>query len=271
MLGAEHPLGDAAICEWIRSSAAEVLQVREEFPVGRATIAIVPVQSNEASPFGRVLASSPRSLGFLIGLEARSEDFVKDVVGLRELMHLAHPPFFPKETWLTEGLATYFTEVARARSGGQSPEHGWEELLDGFEHGAASAGGLRMDEVIREHGVGSRLSAATWTGAFFLLTLDLEIRKRTGGARSLDDVFEALDSHTPISLAQLGAKVDAVAGQPVFEAVLDSHQGHPAFFPLRDLLDALGVRRSDGKVTFEPAPQAAERDALMRIKVRPKR
>ena len=270
VLGAEHPLGDAALCEWIRSSAAEVLQVRAEFPVTRAAISIVPVQSNEASPFGRLLPSHPRSLGFLVGSQAVSEDFAKDVVALHELLHLAHPSFEPKETWLTEGLATYFTEVARTRSGRQSPENGWEELLDGFDRGAEVSGGMRMDEVIREQGVAGRLRAAAWTGVWFLLALDLELRRLTQGLRALDDVLDALGNR-PISLAQFAAQVDALAGQPVFEAVFARQRGRPAFALRQDLLDALGVHRSDGKVRFEEAPRAAEREALMRIKVRPNR
>ncbi len=264
LLGPPHPLGDAAICEWIRSSAAEVLLVRQEFPVARAAISVVPVQSNEASPFGRMLTSTPRSFGFLVGSEARSEDFTKDIVALHELLHLAHPAFFPKETWLSEGFATYFAEVARARSGRQTPQNAWEELLDGFERGAEVASGMRMDEVIRERGVAGRLRAASWVGVFFLLALDLEIRQRTAGKQGLDEVFNRLTSSSTLSRTEFASKVDAVAGQPVFDAVFAAQAGHRAFAGQRDLLDELGVVRRDGKVTFEATARSEDRDALMR-------
>ena len=266
LLGAVHPLGDEAICEWVRGSAAELLQVRTGFPVARVTIAIVPVLSNEASPFGRILPSTPRSLGFLIGVEARGEDFAKDWVALHELLHLVHPPFAPKELWLTEGIATLYTEVARARSKRHSPEKAWEELLEGFDQAAAEASGMRMEEVIRDGG--TRLRATAWAGVLFLLSLDLELRLRTGGRRSLDDVLDVLSSTQPMTLAQFGAHVDAVSGPKIFDDVLHAHRIKPAFFPLRALLDQLGVRRADGKVSFEAAPRAGERDALMRAKVR---
>jgi hypothetical protein len=262
LVGAVHPLGDAAICEWIRSAAEAVLQVRAGFPVDRATVSIVPVPSNEACAFGRVLSSSPRSLAFLIGTDAKPEDFAKDRTVLHELLHLAQPAFEPKENWLSEGLASYQTELVRARTGRDEPIKAWLELLDGFDVGNAEAEGLRMEEVVREH-TGARLRRAeAWTGALFALALDLEIRGTTEGHKSLDDVLDSL-RQGPVTLAQFGDRVDAIAGKPVFAPLLAAHRRSKAFSPVEKILEQLGVRRYLGEVSFQPAPLAWARDALM--------
>ncbi len=261
LIGAPHPLGDAAICQWLRRSAEEVRRVRDPVPFERVTIFVVPVPSNEASPFGRMSPSAPRSFAFLVGTEATTEDFDKDWVALHELLHLAEPTFEPKQTWLSEGLATYLTEVVRARSGRQDAIHAWLELLDGFDVGAVEAEGMRMEEVTRETS-GGRRRAETWTGVVFTLALDVALRGGSRGRTSLDAVLAALGPG-PVSLAQFGAAVDAAAGKPVFDALLAAHRAARAFFPVEALLEQLGVRRHLGQVTLQPAPLAATRDALM--------
>lgn len=262
LLGPPHPLGDEAICRWLRASAAEVLTVRRDFPAPRVAIAVVPVLSNEASPFGRVLASEPRSAAFLIGTEATAPDFEKDWVVVRELLRLAIPTFEPRAPWLSEGLVTYLTEVARARLGRQTPQHAWEELLDVLDRGAGEAEGMRMEEVIRDSGGAARLRAVAAVGTLFVMALDAHLRAVTAGKRSIDDVLEAIA--TPVTVAQFGAQVDAVAGRPIFEVLVGVHRTHPALFPRDAVLEALRLERREGGVAFTgPSP---ERDAMMRVK-----
>lgn len=260
LLGPPHPLGDEAIIAWLTGAAHEVLTVRSDFPAERALLAAVPVLSNEASPFGRMLPGPPRSAAFLIGTEATADDFRKDWVAVHELLRLALPAFEPRESWLSEGLLAYFTEAARARSGRQTPEQAWGELLDVLDHGVDEAGGMRMEEVIRESGTSSRLRAVTAVGALFVIALDAQLRAASNGGKSLNDVLDALRG--PVTLQQFGAQVDAAAGQPIFEALLAAHRGHPAFFARNDLIDLLGVVRRPGGVTFKgPDPV---RDAMMK-------
>ena len=118
-----------------------------------------------------------------------------------------------------------------------------------------------MEEVVRERSGAGRPRAQAWTGVVFALALDLKLREVSGSTKSLDDVLDSVGVG-PVTLAEFGTRVDAVAGQPIFEALLTAHRNGRAFAPVEKLLASLGVRRSLGEVSFESAPLAAAREAL---------
>ncbi len=257
ILGRFPHLEDADVCAWLRQSAEEVRTVREAFPHPYITVRVIPVPGRRGpSLFGMVLWSSPPSISILVGQEADAGSFERDWVALHEMLHLTHPAILPRVPWLSEGLATYYTEVARARSGRQSAERAWEELLDGSARGRRPARGRTMQEVVTSGG----FSGVYWTGAFFVLHLDVELRRVTGNRRRLDDVLELLARRgTTSTFGGFGAAVDSVAGQPLFDALLARHLPRPAFAELDGLLEALGVTVGTEGVKLIPA-----RDSLLR-------
>ncbi len=261
ILGRMTHATDAELCGWLERSAGEVLQVRRAFPYPRVTVRLVPVPGRSApSLFGMVLWSSPPSIAVLVGQDAKPEAFRRDWVAVHELLHLAHPAFLPRVPWLSEGLATYYTEVARARSGRQTAREAWHELVEGFARGRADAGGRTMEEVV----AGSDSSPGVyWTGALFALHLDVELRRLTGNQRGLDDVLDLLGERGSTStLGAFGVAVDEVAGRPLFASLLERHLRRPAFSEQEALLQALGVALAREEVSFQPAADSALRDAL---------
>jgi hypothetical protein len=262
VLGRMSRMDDAALCAWVGQAAREVLTVRRSFPYPRVTVRIVPVPGREAPGiFGMVLWSSPPSVSLLVGQDAPPESFVRDWVAVHELLHLAHPAILPRVAWLTEGLATYYTELARARSGRQTPQRAWEELLAGFARGRADVGSRTMEDVTTH---GASYQGLYWTGALFALHLDVTLRRATGNARGLDAVLERLaESGTTATFDEFGAAVDAVAGRPLFQELLAWHLSHPAFAAQEPLLEALGVEPGpDGVVQLGAARDSQVRHAL---------
>ncbi|WNG35779.1 hypothetical protein F0U61_20455 [Archangium violaceum] len=261
VLGRLSRMDDAALCAWIHQAAREVLTVRRTFPYPRITVRLVPVPAREQpAPFGMVLWSSPPSISLLVGQDAAPASFASDWVAVHELLHLAHPTFVPRLPWLSEGLATYYTELARARSGRQTPEQAWTELLAGFARGRAAVGSRTMEDVITR---GASFQGTYWTGALFALHLDVELRRVTGNTRGLDAVLERLaGSGSTATFDSFGAAVDAVAGQPLFQALLARHLSRPAFAGLEPLLEALGVAPGADGVELATARDSLLRDAL---------
>lgn len=262
VLGRMSRMEDAALCAWVGQAAGEVLTVRRSFPYPRITVRVVPVPGREASGiFGMVLWSSPPSVSLLVGQDAAPSSFVRDWVAVHELLHLAHPTFVPRVSWLSEGLATYYQELARARSGRQTPERAWEELLAGFTRGRAAVGSRTMEDVTTN---GASYQGTYWTGALFALQLDVELRRATGNTRGLDAVLERLaGSGTTATFDAFGAAVDAVAGRPLFQQLLARLQSRPAFDGLEPLLEALGVESGpDGVVRLGVARDSQVRQAL---------
>ncbi len=256
------PGEDARRCDWVRQAAREVLTVRRRFPYARATVLVLPVPGRkDAGVFGRVWWSMPPSVALLAGEGASAAAFTEDWVAVHELLHLAHPVFLPRVPWLSEGLATYYTELAKARSGRHSARQGWDNLVDGFSRGRAQAGNLTMEEVAAH---GSLYQGLYWSGALLALHLDVELRRLTDNRACLDSVLERLGETGPTSTQEaFAAAVDALAGQPLFESVLRRHLSAPAFTEESPLLDALGVKGEADGLQFVPAPLASVREALM--------
>ncbi|WP_164020690.1 hypothetical protein [Pyxidicoccus trucidator] len=261
ILGRFSRLDDASICAWLRQAAEEVRTVRRAFPYPRISVRVIPASARRGSGlFGMVQWSSPPSVSILVGRDTDATSFKRDWVAVHELLHLTHPVILPRVPWLSEGLATYYTEVARSRSGRQSAQRAWEELVDGFARGRAQAGGRTMEEVV----AGSPYSLGVyWTGALFALHLDVELRRVTENKRRLEDVLELLAERGPTStFGAFGAAVDSVAGQPLFGALLERHLRRPSFAEAEGLLEALGVRTDTGEVKLVPARDSLLREAL---------
>ncbi|REG28781.1 hypothetical protein ATI61_108323 [Archangium gephyra] len=262
VLGRPSHMDDAALCAWLERSAREVLTVRRSFPYPRVTVGLVTVPAREDPvPFGMVLWSTPPSISLWVGQDAAPAAFTRDWVAVHELLHLAHPPIFPRVAWLSEGLATYYTELARARSGRQTPERAWVELLAGFERARRAVGSRTMEDVVTR---GDSYLGTYWTGALVALHLDVELRRLTGNTRGLDDVLERLAESGPAATFDaFGAAVDAIAGRPLFHEVLSRHLPRPALAELEPLLEALGVEPAPDGVRLGIARDSTLRDALV--------
>jgi hypothetical protein len=260
ILGEMTHMKDAALCEWLRRTAEEVRTVRRGFPYPRATVLVYPVpRRTTADVFGMVMWSSPPSIALLVGQDAEPSSFRDDWVALHELLHLTHPAIVPRAPWITEGLATYYTEVARARSGRQTQEQAWQGLVQGFALGKSQAAGRTMQEMINENAP----PGIYWVGAFFALRLDVELRRVTGNARGLEDVLELLATQGPTSSVKAyGAAVDRVAGRPIFDSLLAQELRLPAFAGLGGLLEELGVRATPSGVKLRLAQDSMLREAL---------
>jgi hypothetical protein len=262
ILGDMTYMRDAQLCDWLRRTANEVRTVRHPFPYPRVTVLIYPVPGRTtADVFGMVMWSSPPSIALLVGQDAEPSSFQDDWVAIHELLHLTHPPFSPPTAtrWITEGLATYYTELARARSGRLTPEQAWRELLHGFELGRSQASGRTTREMIEENDP----PGIYWVGAFFALRLDVELRRATGNQRGLEDVLELLATQkSTTNMKGYSAAVDAVAGRPLFEALLERELREPAFASLGGLLEELGVIATSSGVKLRLAQDSKVREAL---------
>jgi hypothetical protein len=257
LLAPMRHLEDAAVCGWLERTAGQLLTVRRTFPYPRVVLHVLPVEGT-ASPnlFGMLMWSSPPSISLLVGQEARLDALEADWAALHELLHLTHPAFLPRTPWISEGLATYFTELARSRSGRQTPGQAWSRLLEGFERGKAQAAGRTVEEMIQENAP----PGIYWVGAYLALELDVELRRATQHQRGLEEVLESLAREgTTSTPAAYGKAVDAVAGKQLFEAWQARRWREPAFAGLGALLETLGVTPTPGGIRLHPA-----RDSLLR-------
>jgi hypothetical protein len=108
-----------------------------------------------------------------------------------------------------------------------------------------------------------------WGGAMFWLHVDLEIRRRSGGARSLDDVLRAVlvdggNVTLRWDVARLARVAESATGTTALSDIYDDWSGKAIAPDLGALWSSLGVRSDQTeRITFDDsAPLATIRRDL---------
>src|SRR5204862_402529 len=107
-------------------------------------------------------------------------------VGVHELVHLSMPVVAKEDAWFSEGLATWYQEVLRARAGFQDERRAWQAIEDGFARGRSEPPQAPLARASREMHERHGYVWVYWSGAAAALRLDVLARRGSGGARSLD-------------------------------------------------------------------------------------
>ena len=180
----------AGIERWLRAAARTVSGLHGRFPVPQVRVTVKPGgRSGDPVIFGQAVRREEERLDLFLCRTATDDELPGEWVAIHEMIHLAFPRIDRTDAWINEGFVTYYQEVLRTRGGFQSEPEGWGKLADGFYRGASRGSGLPLVEesrlMQRTHGYWR----VYWGGAAMALDMDLELRRRTGGKRSLDDVY----------------------------------------------------------------------------------
>ena len=252
---------DAQLVEWV----SRALKTHGAFYGGSPTRGTLPihivlagVRSDDPGVFGSVLRRGEPSVMLLYGRNATS-GFESDWVAVHELFHLGNPPTKGRFPWLTEGFTTYYTEILRGRSGALPVEVAWGTLAESLREYCSPSGTSLADasRAMRDY------MHVYWGGACLAFRLDVAIRKKSKGVRSLDTVLRELRVGPALDEAGVVAALDAAAGGRLASNHLEQKKGA---LPFEDALTELGVGAvEDGKARLnDSAPLAAMRKAMMR-------
>jgi hypothetical protein len=126
---------------------------------------------------------------------------------LHELVHVAQSYRAAKdEDWIVEGIAEYYTLEIMRRSGTISSAR-YARGLDKLDHWAAQAGSLQAE---------TSAGARTAKGVTVMRELDVELRERSDGRYSLDDVARQLaEDNRPVTEERLREVAARLAGGPL--------------------------------------------------------
>jgi hypothetical protein len=251
---------------WVASSARAVTVYYERFPVSHLQLEI-RFFSERGVRGGRTTGWNGAKIAIAVGRSSTSADFADDWVLTHEMVHLAFPSVAEQHHWIEEGSATYIEPIARARAGDLTPEKVWGDLIDGLPKGLPEPGDHGLDFT-------PTWGRTYWGGALFCLLADIEIRKRTGNEKGLEDTLRAIlnaggtiESDWPLARAlEIG---DRATGFPVLRELYDKMKATPAPIDLKGLWMDLGVARRNGKIEFnDAAPLAPIRNAITKRKAR---
>jgi len=251
---------------WIASSARAVTVYYEQFPVSHLQIRLRFFDGRGVRG-GRTTGWDGPAITIAAGRSSSAADFTEDWVLTHEMVHLAFPSVPEEHHWIEEGSATYVEPIARARAGDLTPEKVWGDLVDGLPQGLPQPGDRGLDFT-------ATWGRTYWGGALFCFLADIQIRKRTGNKKGLEDALRAIlkaggtiESDWPLTRTlEIG---DGVTGVPVLCELYDRMKASPGTVDLSALWKELGVARRSSKTEFDDgAPLTAIRKAITQSGIR---
>lgn len=257
------------LTRWIRRSVDAVTPVFGEFPRPHVQVVVIPTgPGREAVPWAHVLRGGGPAVQLYVDETRPFDEFDADWTATHEFSHLLLPYVSRRDRWLSEGLASYYQNVLRARDGRLSERQAWQKLYEGFQRGVAAT----RPETLAEAAAGGRGSTMRvyWSGAAMLLQADAALRERSGGTQTLDTALARLrdccwEDGKLWRARELLATLDRLTGTDVFLAVYRDNLERLAFPDYGPTFEALGLADRSGQVRIvEDAPLAGVRDGIMR-------
>lgn len=258
---------------WIARAGHAPQTAYGTFPLRDALVLIVPLHDAGARAvvFGESTRGQGHTLTLLLDPTRSAADLDADWVAVHELSHTFHPYLDDRGSWLAEGLATYYQNVLRARSGLLTSAQAWEQLDAGFGRGRSSTGAHErtLDAVASAIGDRPEFNRIYWSGTAFWLETDLALRRASDNALSVDEALRRFDAcclpdehgWTPEDFV---AKLDALIGSDVFRRNFATYAERTDFPDLTATYAALGIARKRDALGYdEAAPAAGVRRAIM--------
>jgi hypothetical protein len=174
------------------------------------------------------------------------------------MVHFSFPSVEDRHHWIEEGIATCVEPIARASVGLMTAERVWGEMLRDMPQGLPQDGDRGLDHT---HTWGRTY----WGGALFCLLADVEIRKRTGNVKGLQDALRAINVAGGTIEAEWPLERALVTGDKATDGktLMDLYNqmaSEPLAVDLPHLWEQLGVRLNDRGIAFDDqAPWAAIR------------
>jgi hypothetical protein len=254
---------------WIGGVVRAALSAYGRLPRDEVQVLVLPVGKQAAAVvFGMSTRGQGHGLILLVDPAHPLSEFTDDWTAVHEFSHLFHPYLGDEGRWVAEGLATYWQNVLRARSGLLTAPQAWSRLEAGFVRGRdASHSGLPLgggEGQHRERG----FTRVYWAGAAFWMSVDT--RLRSGGALSVNLALErfrdcCLAEPREWPPAEFMAKLDALLGTKVFVPSFTKTAAETGFPDLSETYATLGISKAaDGSLQFnDAAPGAVARQVIM--------
>jgi hypothetical protein len=250
-----------ALRAWVDRSAGAVASYFVRFPIPQTLVVLLPGRGSSVG-YGTTRGGRVASIIVWVGREADETVLVRDWVLVHEMIHLGFPNLPREQRWLEEGLATYLEPIVKVRHGLLAEEEMWRGLRENVPRGVAAARGTKGLDGVRS------IDGLYWGGALFWFLADLEIRERTGGAKSLADVLTAVVSAggTIVAswpLARLLEAGDRGAGVEVLRPLYQRMGPTASDVDMERVWRRLGVTLDGETVRFDDsAPLAAVRRGI---------
>lgn len=263
-------LENTRVRPWLENAIQAAATLWNRFPVDNVQLLVVPVAGGyDAAPWAQTTRGGGTGAQFFVNAKAANGTFASDWIATHELVHFALPYVQRNDAWLSEGFASYYQSVLRARAGLLSPEAAWQELYEGFLRGHRNTGYSPLSEDSRHMHARGRTLRVYWSGAAIALLADVALRTQSDNAWSLDRVLREFDHccrepERSWSARDLFERFDDIAGTNIF-ATLYNRNVYSRHFPrLEETWVALGIATDGERATLLPTGERLHvRKAIM--------
>lgn len=242
--------------QWVRESGQAVASVYGHFPRPAPQILIVPIGSQRSVvPWAHVLRGGGVAAEFFVDETRSLDQFSNDWIATHELSHLLLPYVSRRDRWFSEGIATYYQNILRARDGRLSEQQAWQNLHAGFERGRAASRGETLAAATRSGW--KSIMRVYWSGAAMMLQADTELRLMSDGRQSLDSALAQLRDCCLISnrswrARELFSELDRITGTSVFADLYREHVTDDEFPDLSRTFEGLGLVLETKSIKLDP-------------------
>jgi hypothetical protein len=185
------------IVDWVSFIAESLSQVYGQWPRKLWRIDVQPISGTykDTIPWGQVNRGQTDTVLFYVLKGANTQQLIDNWTGYHELAHLLIPYKGRGDRWFSEGLASYYQGILQARAGVISEQVLWQKLLDGFNRGRKQDrfNGIPLSQVGDEMRENRAFMRVYWSGAWYFLAADVQLRQQSGGKASLDTALAALN------------------------------------------------------------------------------
>lgn len=221
----------------------------------RVSIQATTGATTDPIPWAQVDRGEVDEVRFYVVASTPGDQLIREWTGYHELAHLLIPYRGWGDTWFSEGLASYYQNLMQARSGVINEQQMWQKLHDGFRRGRDDHryDGQTLQTVsarLRSHGGFMRVY---WSGAWYFLAADLELRSATDGNVTLDLALARLNrccADRSMSVAEMIRALDRMNGVQLFSRLYDQAVTSTAVPDFESLYGRLGLRIIDGRVSL---------------------
>ena len=255
--------------DWLSRVTKAIVSAYGRLPLPDVQVLVLPLSSHgRAVMFGQSIRGQGNALELLVDPSRPLSEFNDDWVAVHELSHLMHPYLGDSGSWLSEGLATYYQNVLRARAGLLTPVQGWDRLKEGFE-GQRDSYATSLQDSARDMHASHDFRRIYWSGAAFWMTVDVDLRRDSHNQLSLDVALSrfrdcCLPAYKRWAPDVFVAKLDALLGTHTIAARYREFADMRRFPDWKKVYSALGIRDAGGHLILDTdAPDAALRDAIM--------
>jgi hypothetical protein len=259
LLGTLPKLDRAALGRWLHDAMEIAAESDGRFPSRRLQVLLLP-QKLGNEPFGNVARGGGASVLLLVPDSFDETSLKRDWVLPHELSHLLLPFLAREDAWLSEGLATYYQELLRARKGVLTQGQALTNIASALRSARDEGTGRTLCEESRAMHQSHAYRAVYWGGAGHWLMADVALREASAGGTTLDALLSQLRAEArmspPYSARELLTRLDELSGTQLFSALLAHCQAHP-FPDVEPTLRSLGVDQEGPLPTSASALRSA--------------